>query len=102
MNDETKVEMPHSCNLYQNYPNPFNPATQITYSVPQNGYIILKVFNLLGREVATLFEGNRRPGNYETTFDGSKLASGVYLCRMIVYFNGARIFTKTKRLLLIK
>lgn len=88
--------------LTQNYPNPFNPATQITYSVPQNGYIILKVFNLLGREVATLFEGNRRPGNYETTFDGSKLASGVYLCRMIAYFNGARIFTKTKRLLLIK
>jgi hypothetical protein len=83
--------------LSQNYPNPFNPSTQIKYSVPLSGFVSLKVYNLLGEEVATLFEGVRNIGNYTATFDGTKLASGVY-----VYQLHANNFTDTKKLLLLK
>jgi beta-xylosidase len=89
--------IPNRFFLGQNYPNPFNPTTQIRYSVPQSSYIRLKVYNLLGQEVATLFEGIRRPGNYEATFDGNKLATGVYLYRL-----SANGFVKTRKSLLIK
>jgi beta-xylosidase len=95
--EESKDNIPTGFNLYENYPNPFNPTTQIRYSVPQSSYIRLKVYNLLGQEVATLFEGIRRPGNYEATFDGNKLATGVYLYRL-----SANGFVKTRKSLLIK
>lgn len=74
--------VPASYTLSQNYPNPFNPTTNINYAVPQNGYVTLKVYNVLGQEVATLFSGVRHPGNYEATFDGSRFASGVYFYRL--------------------
>jgi hypothetical protein len=77
--------------LQQNFPNPFNPTTVIGYQLPVTSRISLKAYNLLGQEVATLFEGIRQPGNYEATFDGNKLAAGVYLYR--VSANG---FVKTK------
>jgi hypothetical protein len=83
--------------LYQNYPNPFNPTTLIRYQLPARSNVSLKVYNLLGQEVATLFEGIRQQGNFEATFDGNKLAAGVYLYRL-----SANGFVKTKKLLLIK
>lgn len=83
--------------LAQNYPNPFNPTTQINYSVPQNGYVTLKVFNVLGQEVATLFSGVQRIGNYHATFDGSRFASGVYF-----YHLQAGSVSITKKLVLMK
>jgi hypothetical protein len=83
--------------LDQNYPNPFNPTTVIGYQLPVTSRISLKVYNLLGQEVATLFEGIRQPGNYEATFDGNKLAAGVYLYRL-----SANGFVKAKKLLLIR
>lgn len=68
--------------LRQNYPNPFNPVTNIEYSIPKAGYVTLKVFNLLGQEVATIFEGNQNAGNYVAVFDASNLSSGVYMYRL--------------------
>ena len=92
-----KVKVPETFSLSQNFPNPFNPTTQIKYSVPADGYISLKVFNLLGQDVATLFEGNRLAGDYILTFDGSKLTSGVYLYQL-----KSNNFLETKKLVLLK
>ena len=88
---------PHNFFLGQNYPNPFNPATKIRYEIPNACYMTLKMYNFLGQEIATLFEGIRQPGNYETIFDGSKLASGAYLYRM-----KAEKFVDGKKLILVK
>jgi hypothetical protein len=74
--------LPAGYSLGQNYPNPFNPTTNIEYSISTSGHVSLKVFNNLGQEVATLFEGNRQAGKHVATFDGSGLASGVYLYRL--------------------
>ncbi len=74
--------LPARFELGQNYPNPFNPATKIDYSVGQTGPVSLKVFDLLGREVATLFNGEQRIGNFTAEFDGTNLASGVYIYRL--------------------
>ncbi|MEJ2615812.1 MAG: T9SS type A sorting domain-containing protein [Ignavibacteriaceae bacterium] len=79
---EVKGAAPSEYKLNQNYPNPFNPTTKIEYSVPKSGYISLKVYDLLGQEVATIFSGNQKAGNYVATFDGSDLASGVYLYKL--------------------
>ncbi len=65
--------------LHQNYPNPFNPATCIPYSNPETGYVCLRVFNLMGREVVTLFEGVSHAGKHEVFFDGSRFAGGIYM-----------------------
>jgi beta-xylosidase len=89
--------VPQKYYLEQNYPNPFNPTTQIHYSVPQNSYITLKVYNLLGQEVKLLFEGIRQQGNYTATFDGTGLSSGVYLYRM-----AAANFMDIKKTMLLK
>lgn len=88
---------PHFFKLNQNYPNPFNPTTQINYSVPQSSYIRLKVYNLLGQEVATLFEGLRQQGDYTATFDGRGLSGGVYL-----YLLKAANFVDTKKTMFLK
>jgi xylan 1,4-beta-xylosidase len=90
-------DIPVECKLRQNYPNPFNPATLVDYTISHSGYITLKVYNLLGQEVATLFEGIRQQGNFEAIFDGSKLASGVYLYRLT-----SSKFVETKKLILVK
>ncbi|MGB2870202.1 MAG: family 43 glycosylhydrolase [Bacteroidota bacterium] len=102
-NPETSVgespsgNFPGRLELYQNYPNPFNPTTRIEYSVPHSSHVSLRVFNLLGEEVATLSEGMREPGTYTVTFDGINLASGVYLCRM-----KSDDVIETKKLVLLK
>ena len=66
-----------------NYPNPFNPSTNLQFSVPQDGYASLKVYNVLGQEVATLFSGMAKAGHYiPATFNASRLASGMYFARL--------------------
>jgi len=74
--------LPKEFELGQNYPNPFNSKTQIEYWIPKSSYLTLKVYNILGQEITSLFEGFRNPGKYTVTFDASELSSGVYLYRM--------------------
>jgi hypothetical protein len=74
---------PRVFKLFNNYPNPFNPSTQIRFSVPKDGFTTLKVMNILGQEVETLFEGTARAGNLlEVTFDAKRLSSGIYFARL--------------------
>jgi hypothetical protein len=74
---------PAEFKIFNNYPNPFNPSTRIRFSVPRDGFTSLKVMNILGQEVANLFEGNAKSGNFlEVTFDARNLASGIYFARL--------------------
>lgn len=74
--------VPSEYNLGQNYPNPFNPTTKIRYSIPQSGQVSLRVYNSLGQEVSTIFEGYQQTGNYIAEFDAVGLASGVYVYQL--------------------
>jgi hypothetical protein len=87
----------YSYELQQNYPNPFNPSTRIAFSVQGSWFTSLKVFDVLGREVATLVNENLNAGNHEATFDGKNLASGVYFYKL-----QAGGFSSTKKMLLAK
>lgn len=89
--------VPEAYALNQNYPNPFNPATRITYSIPENAKVSLKVFNLLGQEVATLVSQDQTKGNYVALFEADRMATGVYFYRL-----EAGKFTETKKMLLLK
>lgn len=83
--------------LFQNYPNPFNPSTIIAYQSPQNGFHSLKVFNLIGKEVAVLVNEYRNSGNYEIEFDATNLPAGVYFYQLTI-----GNFTKTLKMQIIK
>jgi hypothetical protein len=86
-----------SYNLYQNYPNPFNPTTTITYQIPTEGKVLLKVFDILGKEVAVLVDEYKSEGRYSVDFDGSNLPSGIYF-----YTLKAGNYVSTKKLILMK
>jgi hypothetical protein len=76
-------EVPQVAELQPNFPNPFNPGTSVPYVVHRRGVIEIKVFDLLGREVALLVNAAREPGTYAAVFDGSRLAGGMYVCRLL-------------------
>jgi hypothetical protein len=82
--DHSKKQLPTSFALYQNYPNPFNPSTIIQFDIPTTSFVSLKIYNILGQEVATLVNEIRTPGKYSADFDGSKLSSGIYFYRLMV------------------
>ncbi|HEY6627302.1 MAG TPA: FG-GAP-like repeat-containing protein, partial [Ignavibacteriaceae bacterium] len=89
--------LPTVCSLEQNYPNPFNPSTVIKYSLKNDGLVKLAVYNLLGEEVALLVNTEQKAGIHEINFDAGKLASGVYVYRIV-----SENFTASKKLMLIK
>jgi hypothetical protein len=98
------VELPKEFSLKQNYPNPFNPTTNISFDVPQNSSVKIAIYDMLGREVATLVNTNYTPGYYTVPFNASKLASGMYIYRMSSQSlsGDQKMFTSTKKLMLVK
>ncbi len=88
---------PDNYSLSQNYPNPFNPVTTIQYSIPQRGIVTLTVYDILGKQVATLVNEEKDRGVYTVNFDASQLASGLYIYRL-----SAGSFVKSKKMLLLK
>jgi hypothetical protein len=94
---ETSNALPEEYLLEQNHPNPFNPSTRIAFAIPASGHTTLRVFDMLGREVALLFERTAEPGWYEVEFQGQHLSSGVYLYRLE---SGGSV--RTRKMVLLK
>ncbi len=94
--------LPAECSLYQNYPNPFNPTTAISYRLSKVSRVTLKIYDVLGREVATLVNCRQNAGSHTVQFDASRLSSGVYFYRLVAEDNSGRGFVSTKKLDLIK
>lgn len=92
-----EIELPLEYSLEQNYPNPFNPTTEISYTIPEAGFVKLSVYNLLGEEVASLVKGYQEADKYEVNFDASGLSSGIY-----VYKIESATFTASRKLVLMK
>jgi len=95
---ESRSFIPTIPTLYQNYPNPFNPTTTIRFSIPQHSYVTLKIFDVLGREVATLVDGELNLGVHSVVFNARGLASGVYFYQLIA----AGGFIEAKKMFIIK
>jgi len=93
----TNEEISVTFQLMQNYPNPFNPSTKISWQLPVSSHVSLKIYDILGSEVATLINENREAGYYETRFNGSALASGMYIYRLT-----AGNYISTRKMLMIK
>ncbi len=89
--------VPNEFKLFQNYPNPFNPITKIKYQIPNNNFVTLKVYDVLGREVANIINEKQKSGTYIVDFDGSMLASGIYFYKLV-----AGDFEQVKKMILIK
>jgi hypothetical protein len=94
--------VPSKFTLSQNYPNPFNPVTNIRFAVPTNGFVTMKVYNTLGKEVSNPVNQNLNAGSYEVKFDASTLASGMYFYTMNYVNSDGNSFTDTKKLMLVK
>ena len=100
--DEPNPKQPNSFLLSHNYPNPFNPATTITYQIPQTEFVTLKVYDILGKEIATLVNEEKPAGSYEVEFNSHSgevrnLTSGIYF-----YQIKAGEYSETKKMILLK
>jgi hypothetical protein len=95
--DRVSSEIPETFTLPQNFPNPFNPTTHIRFVSPLTSHVSLKIFDLLGQEVAMLVDEEMSPGNYEVTWDATGFPSGVYFYRL-----EAGEFVQTKKLVLLR
>ena len=76
------LSAPHAFRLFQNYPNPFNPTTIINFQLPTSGFVTLRIYDVIGRLVETLVDGTEVSGNHQVIFNGSRVSSGVYFCRL--------------------
>ena len=101
LSNAVEIGIPKKFELSQNYPNPFNPITKIDYNLPFNGNVSLKIYDISGREIATLVNNTQEAGFYTTQFNAHNFASGIYFYR-ISADNGNENFVMTKRMLLIK
>ncbi|HSP88127.1 MAG TPA: T9SS type A sorting domain-containing protein, partial [Ignavibacteriaceae bacterium] len=95
--EQQENRLPDNFILQQNYPNPFNPSTTIRYSIPTSEFVTIKVYDVLGSEVATLINEEKPVGSYEVDFNASNLSSGIYF-----YTLQAGKFSETKKLILMK
>jgi hypothetical protein len=95
--EEPSSEIPTVFALYQNYPNPFNPSTTIRYAVPRSSQVVVKIYDILGRQVAELVNDQRNAGEYSVIWDARNFASGIYYYRMT-----AGDFVSVKKLVLMK
>jgi hypothetical protein len=97
VNNEDDLGIPREVELYQNYPNPFNPSSVIRYGVPEQARVQLQVFDVLGRKVMTLIDGDmKQPGRYNISFNARDLASGMYIYRLVI---GDKVLTKKMTLI---
>ena len=94
---KNEINIPNQFYLSQNYPNPFNPTTIIEYSIPNNEYVTLKVFDILGREIATLVNEQKSAGSYKVNFNAENLPSGVYIYKL-----SSGNYTTSRKMLMIK
>ena len=94
---EINSNVPNEYMLNQNFPNPFNPVTKINFAIPKPGFVSLKIYDLLGKEVSTLVNQNLHSGNYSVDFNGINLSSGVYLYKI-----ESDNFTSVKKMMLVK
>ena len=94
---------PHEFRLYGNFPNPFNPTTTIRYELAGDALVTVKVYDVIGREVATLANNERQADGLQNLFfDASALASGVYYYRLTAQVVAGTVFTETRKLLFVK
>ena len=96
------ASLPITFSLQQNYPNPFNPQTKIQYSLPENAFVQLKVYDITGREVSILANENQVAGYYEKTFNSMNLSSGVYFYRVTAQTQGKNTLIQMKKMVLLK
>jgi hypothetical protein len=99
---EAVIAPPSVFALSQNYPNPFNPTSTVNFSLARKSAVSIKIYDITGREVQTVMQGEREAGYYTASIDGRMMASGVYLYRMIAASEGGSVYTETKRLMLLK
>jgi len=94
---DEEIHTPTNYSITQNYPNPFNPSTKIKFSIPKSSYVSIKVFDVLGREVAILVNEEKKSGTYEVNFNSANLSSGIYFYRI-----EAGSFVQTNKMILLK
>ncbi|MGD0589895.1 MAG: T9SS type A sorting domain-containing protein [Bacteroidota bacterium] len=97
-----KVAAPQTYTLFQNYPNPYNPSTVISYQLSEKSSVNLKVYDVIGREVANLVNEQQAPGYYQKTFDASRFASGMYICRLVATDEQNKQHVFQKKMLMLK
>ena len=90
-------EFQNGINLHQNYPNPFNPTTKISYQIPELSYVKLKIYDVLGKEIATLVSEEKPAGNYEINFNAFDVTSGIYFYQL-----ETESYLETKKMILLK
>ncbi|MDI6803774.1 MAG: T9SS type A sorting domain-containing protein [Bacteroidota bacterium] len=103
--EEEETLLPDKYALMQNYPNPFNPVTRIKFSIPEAGYVSMKIYDVLGREISELVSDWKEVGTYDVEWDGSNFSSGVYFYKLVVSSTeplAAGNYTSVKKMLLAR